>query len=278
MRGKNGSGGFLKLTIQRALGWRFVLSLFLVAVAFFLDTEVSARNVLLGLYPPQPHEGLSIYIENILMFGINYKLFLIFMTLGFAAEIPQDWNAGIVPSLVKNLGISRYARIQVGVAALSGGISVAGGFILYYLCMRTKLPLLSQNFEHEWFYEFLEGMPYYGGLTREDAALFILFLTIIFFMSGVAWTALAAGMSIYLKNRYLVIIFPYLLSRCYIEAAKILQIPNTMRLDRWFSAMVQPFPIPVCLGIMGGICLLVCIVSKRIFMITVKRRLESGWN
>lgn len=278
MRGRKDTGEFFKLTVRRALGWRFIISLILVGVSFFLDTEVGARNVLLGLYPPQPHEGISIYIENILMFGINYKLFLIFMTMGFAAEIPQDWQAGIVPRLVKDMGISRYARIQVGIAALSGGASVAGGFILYFLCMKMKFPLLSKNFETEGSYDFLTDMPYYGGLTRKDAALFILFLTIILFLSGVAWTALAAGMSIYLKSRYLVLIFPYLLSRSYIEAAKVLRIPNTMRLDRWFSAMVQPFPIPVCLGIMAGISLLVYIIGKGIFMISVKRRLESGWN
>lgn len=276
MRKTRYTGDFLKLTVKRAFGMRFVLSLFLVCLCFFLDTEVSARDVLLGIYPAEDYEGIALYVEGILMYGMNYKLFLVFMTMGFAATLPLDWKAGIVPRLVKDLELRKYAHMHVGISALSGGLSVVGGFTLYLLWMKTKYPLLPAGFQTNGAYEFLEGMPYYSGLTQHDARMFVFFLMMIFFLSGVTWTALAAGVSIYFKSSYLVLVFPYLLSRSYIEIAKAFQFPNEIRIDRWFTAMVQPFPIPVCLGIMTVFCLLTCIFSKHVFLMSIKWRLENG--
>jgi len=255
---------------------KFLFSLILVCLFFFLDVEVSARNVLLGIYPAEDYGGISYYIEGILMYGINYKLFLVFMTMGFAASLPLDWESGIVPRLVKDLGFRKYARVHIGLSALSGGVSVAGGFGLFFIWMGTKYPLLPDNFQQYGLYDFLQGMPYYSGLTKKDAAMFIVCLMIVFFLSGFIWTALAAGISIYLKSSYLVMVFPYLLSRSYIELAKVIQLPDELRIDRWFTAMTQPFPIPVCLGIMTVFGLFCYLISERIFLKSIKWRLENG--
>lgn len=266
---------FGKYTAKRMLGAGFFLSVFGICLVFFLDVDIGAKDVLLGRYEAQSHEAGINYIQYILMYGTNYPLFLIFATLGYAVSIPVDWQAGIVPYVIKHMGIQKYARIQVGTAAFSGGLSAICGFGLFLIWMQSKMPLLPKDGQIR-STDYLQVMPYHKDLTLERAWMFLMILMVIFFLAGVTFTALTAGVSLYLGNRYLVFVFPYLLMRGYIELAKIFRIPSDVRLDRWFTAMAQPFPIPVCLGILAVFSLCVCLVSVRLFSGVLKWRLEHG--
>ncbi len=275
---KQGYAGtdFIRVTVKRAFHIRFFLSFFLICLAFFLDTEVSMRQIMLGKYPPTGTEGIVLYLEYVLLYGTNYKLFLIFMTLGYGTSFPADYKCGMVHGFVSRMGIKTYARIQIGISALSGGLAVAGGFLLYFFWMRMFIPVIPEHFRETGMYDWLEAMPYYGDLTQENARLFVVYMLLILFLSGVTWTALAAGFSVYLNHTYLVMIFPYFLSRMYIEAAKMLRLPDEIRIDRWFTGLTQPFPIPVCLGLLLVFCVFICIIGRRIFSKALKWRLENG--
>lgn len=273
---KKTSFAFFKMLLKRAFGFNFLSSLLLICLVFFLDTEPSVRNVLMGKYAPEQYQSISFYFEGVLLYGVNYKLFLVFMTLGFTVVFPTDWKHKIIPNIVQRLGLKKYSLIQVGLSALSGGLSVSGGFLLYLLIMRSKFPLISEGEDMYNMYEFLLDMPYYQGISKSDAQTFVLCMLVIFFLSGATWSAFAAGLSSYLNNTYIVLVFPYLLSRTYIEAAKFFRIPAEFRLDRWFSGLVQPFPIPICLAILAMICLLIFMISKKFFAKGLRWRLENG--
>jgi len=114
-------------------------------MAFFLDTDPEARNVLLGVYEPQGYVGISFYLQNILLYGNNFRLYLAIMTTGYVMSIPDEWHAGIVPYTVSKMGTGRYAAAQVMLGALNGGLAAACGFGLYIAVMALKFPLLPQD-------------------------------------------------------------------------------------------------------------------------------------
>jgi len=138
--------------------------------------------------------------------------------------------------------------------------------------------LTTTDYDTNAIHDFLKIMPYYGGLSADIAGRFVSCVLLIFFLSGAAWNALAAGCAVLLKNRYFVFLFPYLLSRGYVELAKALLIPADLRIDRWFEAMAQPFPIPVCLLLLALFSSGICILSVCILYRTLKWRMENGWN
>lgn len=263
-------------TGKRAFNKGFFLAIFCICLVFFLDVDIGAKNILLNKYSPNNYEGAILYIQYILLYGVNFHLFLMFVTMGYTVSIPMDWKTGIVPYIVKGVGIKKYAFIQVGAASLSGGLAAVGGFGLFYLWLRSKLPLVPKGFAEIPMYDVLREMPYYGEGTLKDIRVFLLAFFLLLFLSGAAFSALAAGVSLYLGSRYLVFVFPYLIFRGYIELAKILHIPNDLRLDRWVTAMSQPFSIPVCLGIVLAFALSVFAVSVYLFSKSIKWRLEHG--
>lgn len=276
MSPESGDSDFLKITIRRALGIRFFCSILLITFVLFLDTEPSVRSVLLGKYLPQEHQSIAYYLGNTLRYGVNYKLFLVFMTMGYAVDIPLDWKHKVVPAVVQKLGVNGYSRIQIGVAALSGGLAVVGGFLIYLVVLRTKLPVIASGEGMAQMNEFLMGMPYHRGISPEDIRFFIVCMTAILFLSGVVGTAIAASLSVYLNNVYIVLVTPYLLLRVYIECANVFRIPEELRMDRWFAGMIQPFSIPMCLIILSAVSLILVLLSKKLFVIGLKWRLENG--
>ena len=267
---------FIRMTWKRAYHFRFVLGMFLICLAFFLDTEVSVRYIMLGQYPPTGSEGIVLYLEYVLIYGTNYKLFLIFMTLGYGCSFPADWKSGIIPGLVRRMGVKRYAGIQIVVSAVSGGVTVAGGFLIYISWMKFFLPIIPDNFRELGIYDWLEDMAYYGNLTAEDARMAVVYLGLILVLSGLTWSALTMGVSACLNHTYLVMLFPYFLSRMYMEGAKALRLPDALRIDRWFTGLVQPFPVPVCFGVLIVFCFFIIFISWFLFAKTVKWRLENG--
>lgn len=271
-----GAFDFLKMTIRRALGIRFFCSIILITMAFFLDTEPSVRSVLFGEYLPQEHQGIAYYLGTTLRYGVNYKLFLVFMTMGYAIDFPFDWKNKAVPAVVRKLGINSYSAIQIGIAALSGGLAAGGGFLIYILALRTRFPIIATGEGMEQMHDFLIGMPYHMGISPQDIRIYIVCITTILFLSGVAGTAIAMGISVYLNNAYIVLIAPFLLLRVYIEIAKAFQIPAELRVDLWFAGMVQPFSIPMCLLILSGASLIIVLLSKILFAKSLKWRLENG--
>lgn len=267
---------FLKVTIRRALGIRFFCSVILVTLAFFLDTEPSVRSVLLGTYLPQDYQGIAYYLATTLRFGVNYKLYLVFMTIGYAVDFPFDWKYKAVPAVVGRLGIKQYSAVQIGTAALSGGLASGGGFMIYLFLLRTKLPVIATGEGMEEMHSFLIGMPYHMGISPQDIRVYLVCITVILFLSGVAGTAIAMSISVYVNNAYIVMIFPFLLLRVYIELAKVFQVPGEFRVDLWFNGLVQPFSIPVCLVILSAASLITVLLSKKLFAKSLKWRLENG--
>lgn len=267
---------FLKMTLARALGMRFFGSVILITMVFFLDTEPSVRSVLFGKYLLQEHQGIAYYLGTTLRYGVNYKLFLIFMTMGYAIDFPFDWKNNAVPAVVRRLGINSYSTIQVVIAALSGGLAAGAGFLIYIFALRSRLPIIATGEGMELMHDFLIGMPYHMGISTQDIQIYIVCITTLLFLSGVAGTAIAMAVSVYLNNAYIVLVAPFLLHRVYIEIAKVFQIPAEFRVDLWFAGMVQPFAIPICLLILSGISLMVVLLCKILFAKCLKWRLENG--
>lgn len=269
---------YWRLTLKRAFGGRFFCAVLLICIAFFLDTDIGARNILLGKYSPQGHENVLFYLQPLLRYGNNYKLYLAIMTMGFVVSITEAWKDGIVPYMTAGLGLRKYAVGQIVISAVSGGLAVAAGFVLYLLWMSINIPMMPENLEANEVYSYLAVMPWFGEVTQIAVKKFYVCQLLIFFLSGMTWNALAAGVAIWLKNRYFVFVFPYLLYRVYSEAAKAFRIPVDFRIDYWYEGRVQPFSAGICIAILVGFSLGGVVAAIFLLYRSLKWRLEDGWN
>lgn len=152
----------------------------------------------------------------------------VFAAFPFAASFCEERNSRAVAYIVSREGMGKYGAVKYMVTVLAGGMVVAAGTVLLILLLRMRLPMTSDDVEasvsgaadllHKWLAVY---HPVRYALT--EAALG--------FLRGMLWAGAALFVSLYVTDRLVVAMFPFLGSYAVVRVSQILSLEDCWRLD-----------------------------------------------
>lgn len=254
-------------------GFRFWAGVLCVFLLFQLDAELPLffdGHRWSVLRETADFKGI---LASSLIYGMYMCMLCIAASVGFAMRFHEEWRAGIVPQMVKKMGLRKYTVLYTSLAAVSGGNISAAGFLFYAAYMGTHVKLLNQDSAgqqtQELFYSFT--LRDYTGLQ------YVAVMALLMFLAGALAAIFAICVSTVSENKYLVIVSPYLLYRVYVEVCKMIKLPGQFRLDfylfgrRDMGNSMPEFVLIVCFLLTAGVA-----AGQYQFRRGVRKRLAYG--
>lgn len=204
---------------RRAFGWWLVLAatayfaLYLNGVSYMLfDTEGDALMM----------------FEFAGGMGFVSPIMPLIAALPFATGFCQDWSAGYTGAVAIRSGKARYLRSKAVACALSGGLAVALGMLMFVLLLNLKFP---QDFAEG---SMLEGASDLGALLLGgDLKSFTLYYAarlLLQFLAGAFWATTALTFSAFYPNVPLTLCAPLVLYRLAAEVGSLAGVPAFLNL------------------------------------------------
>lgn len=200
----------LRKTLLVAMLIYFLLYVF-VAYDSVFDPEVNGM-------------ALFMYIK-----GVSYISWLIplIAALPFGAGLIVDLKSEFTRISILRTGRRRYIRSKLLVGALSGGIALAGGIVLYLLLLLvTGHPMAAPStlVSHDYMLEVMRW--------EKTGTLYFLGIIYLQFLSGAFWSLSALAFSAYVSDPFLVICFPMFLQRLLQMLVAHFNLPQWMNLGQ----------------------------------------------
>ncbi|MFT3984356.1 MAG: hypothetical protein QM697_10645 [Lachnospiraceae bacterium] len=264
----------LKVDAKRAFRLPFLLAVVAVIAGFVFDNYGALVNALF-ISPDIAHDVTSVFYFyfNAVAFGGAFTryLFAMIAALPFAAQYATERQSGMTPYLISRTGRREYCFSKMIISALSGGLALFVGSLIFIVILSTRLQLIitSDLVEHQW-------IPYYellisgGGIPYFAIVLFLMFLT------GMLWGALACGISAFVTDTYVVIASSFLLCFLQIQISRLLRLPNNARLEMLLYGRGQWGNAGVSLLFLGILILLIIAGCTFLFTHKVVRRGQDG--
>lgn len=152
----------------------------------------------------------------------------VFATFPFAASFCEERNSRAVAYIVSREGMRKYGAVKYIVNVLAGGMVVAAGTVLLILLLRMKLPMTSGYFETS---VFNAADILHKWLAVYHPVRYLLLEAALGFMRGMIWAGAALFVSLYVTDRLVVIMFPFLGSYVVVRVSQILSLADNWRLD-----------------------------------------------
>lgn len=158
----------------------------------------------------------------------NYIL-PIFAVLPFATSFCEERNSKMVAYIASREGMRRYGTVKYIINILMGGLVVAFGTVLLILFLRMRFQMTSDYYEesvagtadllHKWL-----AVHYPVRYCMTEAALG--------FMRGMIWAGASMFVSLYLTDRLVIMMFPFLGSYVIVRISQILSLDANWRFDQ----------------------------------------------
>ena len=170
------------------------------------------------------------FISNSAFGGMcgNYIL-PVFAALPFAASFCEERNSRAVAYIASREGMRRYGAVKYIVNILIGGLVVALGTVLLILLLRTRLRMTGDYYEvsfesaadpfHKWL-----AVHYPVRYCAAEAALG--------FMRGMIWAGASMFVSLYLRDKFVITMFPFLGSYVIVKASQAFSLDVNWRFDQ----------------------------------------------
>lgn len=255
---------------KRALRLPMLFAILAVIMGFVFDNYSELT------FWAQGSETVSVfyYYFNSVSFGGMFSsyLFPLIAALPFAAECAEQRRSGMTLYLVNRSGVKNYGILKMLTAALSGGLALCLGGMIFVAVLSVRLQLVNPGdlAEHAGW------MPYYSllasgnGITYFFAAWYLLFLT------GALYASAAMCVSAFTTDRYVVIASPFLAAFLTVQFARLLKIPDAARLDRLLCGRAQWGSEPVSLLLAGIVIALIVAGLTLVFCRHMKGVLQNG--
>lgn len=211
---------------KRAINISFIAAVIGVMFCICFDSWNDLVNVMQG-----NHIGGSVYyfMSNSAIGGMCRSYILpVFAALPFAASFCEERNSKAVAYIASREGMRRYGTVKYAVNVLAGGLAVAIGTALLLLFLRTRLPMTSDDYQapvsgaadvcHKWL---AVHQPIYYCMTE----------TALGFMRGMIWAGAAMLVSLYITDKLVVTMVPFLGSYVIVRVSQMLSLENSWRLD-----------------------------------------------
>ena len=158
----------------------------------------------------------------------NYIL-PVFAVLPFATSFCEERNSREVAYIASREGIRRYGAVKYIVNILMGGLVVAFGTILLILFLRMRFQMTSDDYKtfaadtadlfHKW-------------LAVHYPIRYCMTEAVLGFMRGMLWAGVSMFVSLYLTDRFVITMFPFLGSYVTVRISQILSLDANWRFDQ----------------------------------------------
>lgn len=261
----------LAADFKRTLRLPMLFSVLAVIIGLIFDNY----NDLKLLAFEQGRENLSVfyYHFNSVSFGGMFStyLFALIAALPFATEYAVERQSGMTLYLVSRSGVNHYGISKMLTAATAGGLALCFGSMIFVSVLSTQLPLVrpSDLVEHA-------GLPYYSLLASDDGIQYFFAAWYLLFLTGALWASAAMCISAFAPDRYVVVASPFLICFLMVQFARLLRIPNAVRLDMLLIGRAQWGPEIVSLLLAGTVIALLVVGLTFVFCQRVKEVVQNG--
>lgn len=209
---------------KRAMNFGIILAM--IGVAFCLCFD-SWNELIHAMKSRDSSLCVYYFMENSAFGGMCRTYILpIFATLPFAASFCEERKSKAVAFIASREGMQRYSAVKYIVNAIIGGLTVALGTALFIMLLRTKLQMTSDYYEtaavadvfHKWL---AINHPFWYCLAELALG----------FMRGMLWASVAMFVSLYMEDKFVITMFPFLGSYVIVRASQLLLIDNNCRFD-----------------------------------------------
>ena len=155
----------------------------------------------------------------------NYVL-PILATFPFATSFCEEKHNRAVAFISSREGVKEYGIIKYSVNAVVGGLSVALGTMMTILLLCSRFPLVSGDYNAESVDEIFHCW------IAVNNPVFYCFTEICFgFMRGMIWASIAMLVSVYITDRLVITMVPFLGKGIFVSVCQLLRIDNNHRID-----------------------------------------------
>lgn len=158
----------------------------------------------------------------------NYIL-PVFAVLPFAASFCEERKSKAVAYIVSREGMRRYGTVKYIVSILMGGLVVAFGTVLLILFLRTRLQMTN-----DYYAETVTGTAdlFHKWLAVHYPVRYCMTEAALGFMRGMIWAGASMFVSLYLTDRLVITMFPFLGSCMIVRISQVLSLDDNWRLDQ----------------------------------------------
>lgn len=247
--------------LKRAINPGFIIAVIGAAFCICFDSW----NDLIGAIQNRK-TSLCVYyfMENSAFGGMcrNYIL-PVFAVLPFATSFCDERNGQAAAYIASREGMRRYSAVKYVVNAIIGGLAVAFGTVLLILLLRTGLPMTSSDFR-------TSGVAdvFHSWIAIHHPLQYCLTEAALGFMRGMIWASAALTVSLYITDKFVITMFPFLGSYVITRVSQLLMIDNNFRFDMILIGRTvirnSGYTVMVAAVISGILVLIIgCIFSKK---------------
>ncbi len=189
----------------------------------------------------------------------------IFPVLAYASEFCEEYQSGYYRMIFARMGPMRFGRVRICTVALSGGVMVAVPFAIVCLIAFTcGTPGVPQGSDEG----MLQGMVLLTYITKYGDWYIGVGKTIIGFLFGCIWALVGLAFAIWIPNRYVALIAPFVLYESMWLGLSDVPLLNPISLYRGES--LNSYPLTV-----GMECVYLAVVIS-VIMAGLIRRHQNG--
>ena len=212
--------------------------------------------------------------HNIYQAGNINWLLIMTATFAYSASFCTDLQTRFTYPLIIRNNTILYTFSRCVATAVSGGLSVAIGALLFIICACIKQPCIMPpaveiDMEFSW-------QAFGDLLMAGQAGLFFLSYLYIIFLQAAFWALLGLMISAYQPNKYVAYIVPFILSFMMNQIANVFKLPIWLDPVKLSTVRIYSTPSSTILLMATATfvsCMLVCTI---LFIYKAKRRISNG--
>lgn len=211
----------LKMGIKTAIKEGFLIVVIGVILCICLDTW----DQIPFLWTANGTVDVFYYWFNAFSFGGFYSVFAITMLAGipYAFRFCEEYNSNILRTLVSKTNTKTYCMAKSIITAVSGGMSLAMGGIVFMCGASFFTELVNKNKLSEY-----RGLPYYKYIQEGNGIKYFLAAIFLLYLAGMLWSSIALLVSSYIHNRYVVFVTPFIFAFFLTRLNVLLKLPDYM--------------------------------------------------
>jgi len=193
---------------NRPIFWILILAGLIYALIPVVNTwPKGVSDDFYVFYPRSAFVSWMYFIgDTYLVYSLTFPLLA---SLAYSDAYAEDFNSGLIKSVLTKVEKGKYLTIRYFVNFMIGGLVAVFPLIINFIGEMAAYPLIENNYYF--------GMPlviqgsFWPELFYNHPILYILLRLFILFLFGGMLASIGLAVSTFVKNRYIVLIVPFLL-------------------------------------------------------------------
>ncbi|MFC0190066.1 hypothetical protein ACFFJY_17355 [Fictibacillus aquaticus] len=160
------------------------------------------------MYPRSPFVSWM-YLEVSSTYQIYALIFPLLASLVYCDAYAEDFNTGLIKSILTKIHKKSYLMTRYAVNFLLGGFIAVFPLLVNFLALMMAFPLIENNFYYGMAPVSQNG--FYQDLFYQHPFVYIALRFFLLFLFGGILASLGLALSTAVRNRYIVLVFPFLL-------------------------------------------------------------------